>query len=67
MAMTLRLNDEEDRALTLLAQANGTSKQAAAIRAIVVTAARTVADAQVREHARAVIEEYGDLWQKVRR
>lgn len=58
MAMTLRLTAEQDRALTLLAQAQGSSKQEAAIRAIVSTAARTLADNQVREIATEILDEY---------
>lgn len=34
MAMTLRLSDSDDAALTALAQAEGVSKQEAAVRAI---------------------------------
>lgn len=58
MPMTLRLTAEQDRALTLLAQAQGSSKQEAAIRAIVSTAARTLADNQVREIATEVLDDY---------
>ena len=58
MAMTLRLTAEQDRALTLLAQAQGSSKQEAAIRAIVSTAARTLADNQVREIATEILDDY---------
>lgn len=52
MAMTLRLTPEQDRALTLLAEIQGSSKHEAAVRAIVNTAVRTVADSEVRELAR---------------
>ncbi|WP_287556940.1 CopG family transcriptional regulator, partial [Corynebacterium sp.] len=48
MAMTLRLTDEQDHALTLLASAQGTSKHEAVVRAIVAAAARTLADAHVQ-------------------
>lgn len=58
MAMTLRLTTEQDRALTLLAQAQGSSKQEAAIRAIVSTAARTLSDNQVHDLAVEILEEY---------
>ena len=40
MAMTLRLTDEQDRALTALAEAQKISKQEAAIRAIEDAASR---------------------------
>ena len=42
MAMTLRLTDEQERALTLLAEAQGVSKQEATGRAIQDAAARHV-------------------------
>lgn len=51
MAMTLRLTPEQDRALTLLAEIQGSSKHEAAVRAIVNTAVRTVSDSEVRELA----------------
>ena len=40
MSMTLRLTDEQDRALTALAEAEGVSKNEAAIRAILERAQR---------------------------
>ncbi|MBE7189945.1 hypothetical protein [Jatrophihabitans endophyticus] len=40
MAMTLRLTDEQDRALTALAEAQKISKQEAAVRAIEDAASR---------------------------
>lgn len=42
MSMTLRLTDEQDRALTALAEAEGVSKNEAAIRAILERAQRDV-------------------------
>ncbi len=48
MAMTLRLTEEQERALSLLAQAEGVSKQEAAVRAITEAAARRVRDDRVR-------------------
>ena len=42
MSMTLRLTDEQDRALTALAGAEGVSKNEAAIRAILERAQRDV-------------------------
>ncbi|WBT08803.1 CopG family transcriptional regulator [Corynebacterium sp. SCR221107] len=57
MAMTLRLTPEQDRALTLLAQVSGTSKQEAAARAIVSTAARTLADEEVRQLAISMLDD----------
>lgn len=61
MAMTLRLTDEQDRALTLLAEANGVSKQEAACRAIVDAAARRTQDARVRELSTRGRTRYTDL------
>ncbi|HEY2059001.1 CopG family transcriptional regulator [Amycolatopsis sp. NBC_01480] len=48
MAMTLRLNEEQERALTMLAEARGVSKQEAVVRAITEAAARSVRDDRVR-------------------
>jgi len=42
MAMTLRLTEDQERALTLLAEAQGISKQEATVRAITDAAARHV-------------------------
>jgi len=66
MAMTLRLTAEQDRALTLLAQAQGSSKQEAAVRAIVAAASRLVADAAVAELARDVIPGRAALEARIR-
>lgn len=67
MAMTLRLTPEQDTALTLLAQARGVSKQEAATRAIVESAARTVRSAEVRDLARREVAEYRALENRVRK
>jgi uncharacterized protein (DUF1778 family) len=61
MAMTLRLNDEQDRLLSELADAEGVSKQDAVIRAITERASRIAKDAEVRRLARAAIRDYGPL------
>lgn len=61
MAMTLRLTDEQERALALLADAGGVSKHEAAVRAITAAAARTVRDRQVRELSREGRERYAAL------
>ncbi|PFG27633.1 CopG family protein [Corynebacterium renale] len=66
MAMTLRLTADQDRALTLLAQAQGSSKHEAAVRAIVSAAARTLADAQVADVARTLLPEYLDAEARLR-
>jgi uncharacterized protein (DUF1778 family) len=61
MAMTLRLNDEQDRLLSELAEAEGVSKQDAVIRAITERASRIAKDAEVRRLARHAIRDYGPL------
>lgn len=65
--MTLRLTDEQDHALTLLASAQGTSKHEAVVRAIVAAAARTLADAQVQSTARALLPGRAELEAEIRR
>lgn len=67
VAMTLRLTAEQDRALSLLAQAQGSSKQEAAVRAIVSTAARTLSDNQVRDIATDILDEYLEMQKRLDR
>ncbi|GGO13054.1 hypothetical protein [Corynebacterium marinum] len=67
MAMTLRLTPEQDRALTLLAGAQGSSKHEAAVRAIVAAANRLLADDAVAQLARDVIPGHADLESRIRR
>lgn len=59
--MNLRLTEDQDRALTALAAAEGVSKQEAAVRAILDRAARIAREREVRVHARETIEEYRNL------
>lgn len=66
MAMTLRLTPEQDRALSLLAQAQGSSKQEAAIRAILTAATRTIADAEVADLAAELLPEYAAARRRIR-
>lgn len=66
MAMTLRLTPEQDRALTLLAEAQGSSKQEAAVRAIVTAANRLLNDARVSALARDVVEQHTALESRIR-
>ncbi|MGV0411913.1 CopG family transcriptional regulator [Corynebacterium marquesiae] len=61
MAMTLRLTDEQDHALTLLASAQGTSKHEAVVRAVVA------ADAHVQSTARALLPGRAELEAEIRR
>ena len=65
--MTLRLTPEQDRALTLLAEAQGSSKHEAAVRAIVAAAARLLNDAAVADVARDVIPGHAALEARIRR
>lgn len=67
MAMTLRLTPEQDRALTLLAEAQGSSKHEAAVRAIVAAASRLLADDAVAQLARDVIPGHTTLESRIRR
>lgn len=67
MAMTLRLNDEQDRALELLARAEGVSKQEAAVRAITEVAARRVHDERVQALSESARARYGDLLDRLGR
>lgn len=66
MAMTLRLTEDQDRALTLLARTQGSSKQEAAIRAIVSAASRVVGDAEVADLARTYVPEYAGVEKRIR-
>lgn len=59
--MTLRLTDEQDAALVILAKAQGVSKNEAAARAIVAQARADVRREEIREAARKAIDEYGPL------
>ncbi len=67
MAMTLRLTPEQDRALTLLASAQGSSKHEAAVRAIVTAATRLLADAEVAQLARDTVAGHTALEGRIRR
>lgn len=66
MAMTLRLTEEQDRALALLASAQGSSKHEAAVRAIVTAAARMLDDARVTALARDVVAQQAALESRIR-
>ena len=61
MAMTLRLNEEQERALAMLAEASGVSKHEAVVRAITEAAARTVRGDRVRALSRDGRERYASL------
>lgn len=61
MAMTLRLTDEQDRALEALARAEGISKQEAAVRAITDAAARRLHEEQVSALSLSARQRYAEL------
>ena len=60
-AMTLRLEPEDEKALALLAEAEGVSKQEATVRAIREAAARHVREDKVRRLSAAARDRYADL------
>jgi hypothetical protein len=61
MAMTLRLTEEQERALALLADAEGISKQEATVRAIMDAASRQVRHERVGELSAAGRDRYAAL------
>ena len=61
MAMTLRLEPEDEKALALLALAEGVSKQEATVRAIREAAARRLREDKVRPLSTAARARYADL------
>lgn len=65
VAMTLRLNEEQERALALLAEADGVSKQEATVRAIMDAASRRIRDDRVRELSDSARERYAPLLQRL--
>lgn len=67
MAMTLRLTDEQDRLLTLLAERDGVSKQEATVRAITEVAGRRLHESRVRDLSTGARERYADLLDRLGR
>ena len=61
MAMTLRLGPEDEKALALLAEAEGVSKQEATVRAIHEAASRRLRRDKVAELSATARERYADL------
>lgn len=61
MAMTLRLDAEQDCVLSELAASQGLSKQEAAVRAIIETAERHLHRSRVAELAEAAAIRYEDV------
>jgi len=67
MAMTLRLTDEDEQALALLAEAQGISKQEATVRAIRDAAARHVHEDRVRDLSAVARARYADVLERLGR
>ena len=63
--MTLRLTSEDERALALLAEANGVSKQEATVRAIHEAASRLARRDQVSALSGAARDRYADLLERL--
>ncbi|MFF0148335.1 hypothetical protein ATK36_2660 [Amycolatopsis sulphurea] len=61
MAMTLRLSEEQEHALGMLAEVNGVSKHEAVVRAITDAAARQVRDDRVHSLSVAGRSRYAGL------
>ena len=67
MAMTLRLDPEDERALALLAEAEGVSKQEATVQAIREAAARRVREDKIRDLSATARARYSDLLDRLGR
>lgn len=65
MAMTLRLSEDDDRALEALSAALGVSKQEATVRAIRAEAMRVADSREVRAHTAWVTENYADVLERL--
>lgn len=65
--MTLRLTDEDERALVLLADSQGISKQEATVRAIRDAAGRHVHDERVRDLSAHARTRYTDVLDRLGR
>jgi hypothetical protein len=65
MAMTLRLSDEDEKALALLANAEGVSKQEATVRAIREAAARRVHADRVTDLSARARARYAEVLERL--
>lgn len=65
MAMTLRLSDDDEKALALLAKAEGVSKQEATVRAIREAAARRIHEDRVSELSARARARYSELIERL--
>ncbi|WP_166755502.1 CopG family transcriptional regulator [Modestobacter marinus] len=61
MAMTLQTDDELERALTALAEAEGTSRQEVVRRAVLERYERSGHAARVQQSSGRMIEKWGDV------
>jgi hypothetical protein len=67
MAMTLRLCEEDEQALALLAAEDGVSKQEATVRAIREAASRRLHDARVRDLSAQARTRYAEVLDRLGR
>ena len=67
MAMTLRLSEEDERLLTLLAEEDGVSRQEATIRAIHEVAARRGYERRVKEASARIRTRYAEVLERLGR
>ena len=67
MAMTLRLSEEDERLLTLLAKEDGVSRQEATIRAIHEVAARRGHERRVKEASARIRIRYAEVLERLGR
>ena len=65
MAMTLRTDEELDRALSDLASAEGASRQEIIRRAVLERYQRTEHTARVRDSSRRMIDQWGDVLERL--
>lgn len=63
--MTLRLTEEQERALAFLAEADGVSKQEATVRAITEAATRRAHSGQVAALSTTARRRYADLLRRL--
>jgi hypothetical protein len=61
MAMTLRLTPDDEHALAMLAEADGVSKQVAAVRAIREAASRRLREDKIRTLSAGARDRYAEL------
>jgi len=65
MAMTLRTDDELDRALSELASAEGTSRQEIIRRAVLERYERSAHLARVHDSSSRMVEQWGDVLERL--